>query len=72
MKSEDLFIESQKYLPGGVDSPVRAFKPHPFFVEEGKGSKLWDVDGNIYTDYCLGYGPLILGHEFPVPKWSDS
>lgn len=62
MKSEDLFNESQKYLPGGVDSPVRAFKPHPFFVEEGKGSKLWDVDGNIYTDYCLGYGPLILGH----------
>lgn len=62
MKSEVLFKESQKYLPGGVDSPVRAFKPHPFFVEKGEGSKLWDVDGNIYTDYCLGYGPLILGH----------
>jgi glutamate-1-semialdehyde 2,1-aminomutase len=62
MKSEDLFKESKNYLPGGVDSPVRAFKPHPFFVEKGKGSKLWDVDGNIYTDYCLGYGPLILGH----------
>ncbi|PKL68840.1 MAG: glutamate-1-semialdehyde-2,1-aminomutase [Methanobacteriales archaeon HGW-Methanobacteriales-1] len=62
MKSEDLFKESQKYLPGGVDSPVRAFKPYPFFADKGKGSKLWDVDGNVYTDYCLGYGPLIMGH----------
>lgn len=62
MKSEELFIESQNYLPGGVDSPVRAFKPYPFFVKKGKGSKLWDVDGKIYTDYCLGYGPLIMGH----------
>lgn len=62
MKSEKLFKESQNYLPGGVDSPVRAFKPYPFFAEKGKGSKLWDVDGNVYTDYCLGYGPLIMGH----------
>ncbi len=58
MKSEELFIESQNYLPGGVDSPVRAFKPYPFFVKKGKGSKLWDVDGNIYTDYCLMEGRL--------------
>ncbi len=62
MKSEELFKESQNYLPGGVDSPVRAFKPHPFFVEKAEGSQLWDVDGNVYTDYCLGYGPLIMGH----------
>ncbi|MCK9152384.1 glutamate-1-semialdehyde 2,1-aminomutase [Methanobacterium alcaliphilum] len=62
MRSEDLFKESQNFLPGGVDSPVRAFKPYPFFAQKGKGSKLEDVDGNNYIDYCLGYGPLILGH----------
>ncbi|MDO5852380.1 MAG: glutamate-1-semialdehyde 2,1-aminomutase [Methanobacteriaceae archaeon] len=61
-KSELLFNESKKYLPGGVNSPVRAFKPYPFFVDHGKGSCLYDVDGNKYIDYCLGYGPLVLGH----------
>lgn len=62
MNSEELFIESQKYLPGGVSSPVRAFKPYPFFVKKANGSKIEDVDGNQYIDYCLAYGPLILGH----------
>ncbi|MDR2967127.1 MAG: glutamate-1-semialdehyde 2,1-aminomutase [Methanobacteriaceae archaeon] len=62
MNSKELFKESKKYLSGGVDSPVRAFKPHPFFVEKARGSKIWDVDGNIYIDCCLGYGPMILGH----------
>ncbi|KZX16200.1 glutamate-1-semialdehyde 2,1-aminomutase [Methanobrevibacter cuticularis] len=62
MNSKELFKESKKYLPGGVDSPVRAFKPNPFFVERAKGSKIWDVDGNLYIDHCLAYGPLILGH----------
>lgn len=62
MNSKELFERSKKYLPGGVDSPVRSFKPYPFFVEKAKGSKLWDVDGNEYIDHCLGYGPLILGH----------
>ncbi|MDR1721613.1 MAG: glutamate-1-semialdehyde 2,1-aminomutase, partial [Methanobrevibacter sp.] len=61
--SQKLFDEAQNYLPGGVDSPVRAFKPYPFFVLKGKGSKLWDVDGNQYIDHCLAYGPLILGHS---------
>ncbi len=62
MKSEELFNEAKNYLPGGVDSPVRAYKPYPFFAKHGKGSKLFDVDGNAYIDYCLAYGPLVLGH----------
>lgn len=61
-KSKKLFEDAVNYLPGGVDSPIRAFKPYPFFVEKAKGSKLYDVDGNEYIDYCLGYGPQILGH----------
>ena len=60
--SEKLYEEAVNYLPGGVNSPVRAFKPYPFFVEKAKGSKLFDVDGNEYIDYCLGYGPIIMGH----------
>ncbi len=62
MNSKELFEESKKYIPGGVNSPLRAFKPYPFFVEKGKGSHLIDVEGNDYIDYCLAYGPLILGH----------
>jgi glutamate-1-semialdehyde 2,1-aminomutase len=62
MKSEELFKEAQNYLPGGVNSPVRAYKPYPFFAKEAKGSKIIDVDGNSYIDYCLAYGPLVLGH----------
>ena len=65
MKSEDLFNDAKNYLPGGVDSPVRAFKPHPFFALKGEGSRLFDVDGNSYMDYCLAYGPLVLGHAYP-------
>lgn len=63
MNSMELFNESKKYIPGGVSSPVRAYDPYPFFVKEGKGSKIYDVDGNKYIDYCLAYGPLILGHS---------
>ncbi|MDR2624005.1 MAG: glutamate-1-semialdehyde 2,1-aminomutase [Methanobrevibacter sp.] len=62
MNSEDLFVEARKYLPGGVDSPVRLFSPYPFFTKKGQGSMIWDVDGNCYIDHCLGYGPVILGH----------
>lgn len=62
MKSGELFNEAKNYLPGGVDSPVRAYKPYPFFAKHGKGSKIFDVDGNAYIDYCLAYGPLVLGH----------
>ncbi len=60
--SKKLFEEAKKYLVGGVDSPVRAMKPYPFFVKKAKGCNLVDVDDNTYIDYCLGYGPLILGH----------
>ena len=62
MNSQELFEESKKIIPGGVSSPVRAFKPYPFFVDKGEGSHIYDVDGNSYVDHCLAYGPLILGH----------
>lgn len=65
MKSEELFKDAKNYLPGGVDSPVRAFKPYPFFALRGEGSRLFDVDGNSYIDYCLAFGPLVLGHANP-------
>ena len=64
-KSKELFIKAQKLIPGGVNSPVRYFQPYPFFTKSAKGSKLIDVDGRRYIDYCLGYGPLILGHANP-------
>ncbi len=66
--SEKFFSLAQKIIPGGVDSPVRAFKGvggTPFFVDRGKGSHVWDVDGNEYIDYVLSWGPLILGHAYP-------
>ena len=65
-KSRELFKEAQKYLVGGVNSPVRAFKSveaEPIFIAKGKGSRIWDVDGNSYIDYVLSWGPLILGHS---------
>jgi len=52
-------------LPGGVNSPVRAFEPYPFFVECGQGSKMYDADGKAYVDYCMAYGALLLGHAYP-------
>ncbi|MCD7781827.1 MAG: glutamate-1-semialdehyde 2,1-aminomutase [Methanosphaera sp.] len=61
-KSEELYRQAVEVLPGGVNSPVRAYKPYPFFVSKAKGSKIYDVDGNEYIDYCLGYGPLVFGH----------
>ena len=67
-KSKNLFQEAQKYLVGGVNSPVRAFRGvggEPIFVTKGKGSKFWDVDGNEYIDYVLSWGPLLFGHAHP-------
>jgi len=64
-ESKRLFERSKTLVPGGVNSPVRAFEPYPFFVKSTKGSRLTDVDGREYIDYCLGYGPLILGHANP-------
>ena len=63
MKSEELFKISKNIIPGGVNSPVRAFEPYPFFVKEAKGSHIVDIDGNDYIDYCLAYGPILLGHS---------
>ncbi len=64
-RSKGLYEESRRYLVGGVNSPVRAMKPYPFFVERAEGCRLYDVDDRSYIDYCLGYGPLILGHANP-------
>jgi glutamate-1-semialdehyde 2,1-aminomutase len=65
-KSKQAFQEAVKLMPGGVNSPVRAFKSvnmDPIFMERGKGSKIYDVDGNEYIDYVLSWGPLIHGHS---------
>jgi glutamate-1-semialdehyde 2,1-aminomutase len=61
-ESECFFEKAKKLIPGGVNSPVRAFEPYPFFTKYAKGSRIFDVDGHEYIDYCMGYGPLILGH----------
>ena len=66
--SEKLFAEALKYIPGGVNSPVRAFRAvggNPFFVNRASGSKVWDVDGNELIDYVCTWGPAILGHAHP-------
>ena len=77
-RSEQLYIDACRRLPGGVNSPVRAFRSvqttdgwpgqvnHPLFIARGKGSRLWDVDGHAYIDYVLSWGPLILGHAHPA------
>ena len=66
-RSSALFKEAQQYIPGGVNSPVRAFKAvggTPIFVSHAKGAYLYDVDGNRYIDFIASWGPLILGHAF--------
>jgi glutamate-1-semialdehyde 2,1-aminomutase len=66
--SQKLFAEAQRYLPGGVDSPVRAFKAvggTPPFIARGEGARVYDVDGNEFIDYVGSWGPLILGHSPP-------
>ncbi len=67
-RSEQLFEEAQRYLPGGVDSPVRAFKAvggTPLFIKRGRGARLYDEDDNEFIDYVCSWGPLILGHSHP-------
>jgi glutamate-1-semialdehyde 2,1-aminomutase len=67
-KSEALFAEALNYIPGGVNSPVRAFRAvggQPFFVDRAKGAHVFDVDGNEYVDYVGTWGPAILGHAHP-------
>jgi len=68
-KSDQLFAEALRYIPGGVNSPVRAFRAvggQPFFAQQAKGAHVFDVDGNDYIDYVGTWGPAILGHAHPA------
>ena len=68
-RSSELFSEAQKYIPGGVNSPVRSFRAvggTPPFIARGQGPLVWDVDGNEYVDYLGSWGPLVLGHAHPA------
>jgi len=67
-RSKELFQDAQRYLPGGVNSPVRAFKAvggNPLFITRGQGSRIYDEDGNEFIDYVCSWGALILGHSHP-------
>lgn len=67
-KSAELYEKSKTYFPGGVNSPVRAFKSvygTPLFIQKGDGCHIWDADGNQFIDFCASWGPLILGHNHP-------
>ena len=64
-KSKRLYERASHLMPGGVSSPVRAFKPFPRYIASAKGSRITDVDGREYIDACMGFGPLILGHAHP-------
>jgi len=67
--SKEAFAEALRYIPGGVNSPVRAFRSvglTPYYVERGEGSKIYDIDGHCYIDYVGSWGPLILGHAHPA------
>ncbi|GFP22448.1 glutamate-1-semialdehyde 2,1-aminomutase, partial [Candidatus Hakubella thermalkaliphila] len=66
--SQQLYQKACQHIPGGVNSPVRAFKSvgmKPLFISRGQGSRIYDVDGNQYIDYVCSWGPLILGHAHP-------
>jgi len=70
-KSAELYEKSKTYFPGGVNSPVRAFKSvygTPLFIQKGDGCQIWDADGNQFIDFCASWGPLILGHNHPVVR----
>ncbi len=67
-RNEALFARAQKHIPGGVNSPVRAFRSvggTPLFFQKGAGAKVQDADGTWYTDYVGSWGPMILGHAHP-------
>ena len=70
VRSKKLFERAQKFLVGGVDSPVRSFKgvgrENPLFISKAKGSKIWDEDGNKYIDYVCSWGASILGSAYPT------
>src|SRR6266446_6923178 len=67
-RSKQLFIQARKLIPGGVNSPVRAYRGvggTPLFISKAKGSRIWDADGNAFIDYVLSWGPMVLGHAHP-------
>src|SRR4026209_640461 len=67
-RSQELFDRAQEVIPGGVNSPVRAFRSvgdKPLFVQRGHGSHIWDEDGKEYIDYVGSWGPLLFGHRSP-------
>jgi len=63
-RSKKLFFRAKDRIPGGVNSPVRFYDPYPFFTTKANGSKIFDVDKNTYIDYCMGYGAVLLGHNY--------
>ena len=68
LRSRALQQRAESFLPGGVDSPVRAFRAvggDPPFIDRAEGAFLWDADGNRYLDFFGSWGPMILGHSFP-------
>ncbi|MBQ4133457.1 MAG: aminotransferase class III-fold pyridoxal phosphate-dependent enzyme, partial [Desulfovibrionaceae bacterium] len=68
-RSEQLFAQARQLMPGGVNSPVRAchgVNAAPLFIERGRGSHIWSVDGNEYIDFVMSWGPLLLGHAHPA------
>src|SRR3990172_7538252 len=69
MRSDDLFSRAKAVIPGGVSSPVRAFKAvggAPLFVARAEGARFWDEDGRAFVDYVGSWGPMILGHAHPA------
>src|SRR3954469_2097056 len=69
MRSRELMSRAREIFPGGVNSPVRAFRGvggDPVVAAKGEGARIWDVDGNQYIDYVLSWGPLVLGHAHPM------
>jgi glutamate-1-semialdehyde 2,1-aminomutase len=73
VKSAELYEKAKQYFPGGVNSPVRAFKSvygTPLFIEKGDACFIWDADGNKFIDFCCSWGPLILGHNHPKVRES--
>ena len=70
-RSKALFARAQNSIPGGVNSPVRAFRGvggTPIFMDRASGAQIWDADGNSYIDYVGSWGPFILGHSHPKVK----
>ena len=63
--SKALWERARNVIPGGISANAKFVPPYPIFMNKGSGSKITDVDGNVYVDYVMGYGPLILGHAHP-------